>query len=85
MEATVSLFLQWHASAGLLHRLVMRALLDHDGTCCVKQLCLATSLDERAVKFVLVELESLGFVSCDLLMRRHLCKGVAAAFVPSTR
>jgi len=78
-------FLRWHASAGFLHHLVVRALLDHNGTCCVKQLCVATSLEERVVKFVLVELESLGFVSCDALMRRHVCEGVAAAFVSSMR
>lgn len=62
-------FAVWHGRGGFVRRLVVRCLQDHNGSCTVGEICAGTSLCERTVKFVLVEMVMKGFV-----MEAGLCQ-----------
>ena len=63
-----------------MHQLVVRALLDRQVASAVGQLCKTTSLCERTVKFVLVDMVDAKFVSRDCILRYSLHSHLRSLF-----
>jgi len=68
-------FAAWHDKCGFAHLLVVGCLKDHDGMCSLGEICAGTSLCERTVKFVLVEMQKNNFAVCTALGQYRLVCG----------